>query len=247
MQNNLPYPVWENNNLNYHYQEYDINKNSFEVTNHSLLDSLSNLAGISLYYSFNHKYNNKFQHDHAHSFEEVVDILYLHPVSFFLSKEDKKYYNKSELMYLKYLQKYLLFIGRTDLDKITPGSCNNPLVDTLSKCSGYYTCSRRQCKLILSGRLSETFTIASINYDIKSSERILRTNNGDILGIIEITPTKYKRLDELNNKDLNYKQLGYKDLDTFKRYINDNYNTKDIIICINNINVIEKFKERSEI
>ena len=247
MQNNLPYPVWENNNLNYHYQEYDINKNSFEVTNHSLLDSLSNLAGISLYYSFNHKYNNKFQHDHAHSFEEVVDILYLHPESFFLNKEDKKYYNKSELMYLKYLQKYLLFIGRTDLDKITPGSCNNPLVDTLSKCSGYYTCSRRQCKLILSGRLSEAFTIASINYDIKSSERILRTNNGDILGIIEITPTKYKRLDELNNKDLNYKQLGYKDLDTFKSYINDNYDTKDIIICINNINVTEKFKERSEI
>ena len=242
MKNSLPYPVWENNNLSYHYQEYDINKNSFEVTNHSLLDSLSNLAGISLYYSFNHKYNNKLQHDHAHSFEEVVDILYLHPESFSLNKEDKKYYNKSELMYLKYLKKYLLFIGRTDLDKITPESCNNSLVDTLSKCSGYYTCSRRQCKLILSGRLSETFTIASINYDIKSSERILRTNNGDILGIIEITPTKYKRLDELNNKDLNYKQLGYKDLDTFKRYINDNYDTKDIIICINNINVIEKFK-----
>lgn len=140
MKYNLPYPAWKDNNLNYHYQEYDINKNSFEVTNHSLVDSLSSLAGISLYYSFNHKYNNKLQHDHAHSFEEVVDILYLHPESFFLNKEDKKYYNKSELMYLKYLQKYLLFNGRTDLDKITTESCNNPLVDTLSKCSGYYTC-----------------------------------------------------------------------------------------------------------
>lgn len=247
MQNNLPYPVWENNNLNYHYQEYDINKNSFEVTNHSLVDSLSSLAGISLYYSFNHKYNNKLQHDHAHSFEEVVDILYLHPESFSLNKEDKKHYNKSELMYLKYLKKYLLFIGRTDLDKITPESCNNSLVDTLSKCSGYYTCSRRQCTLILSSRLSETFTITSINYDIKSSKRILRTNDGDILGIIEIIPTKYKRLDELNNKDSDYKQLGYKDLDTFKRYINDNYNTKDIIICIEKIKVIEKFKERDEV
>lgn len=242
MQNNLPYPVWKDNNLNYHYQEYDINKNSFEVTNHSLVDSLSSLAGISLYYSFNHKYNNKLQHDHAHSFEEVVDILYLHPESFFLNKKDKKYYNKSELMYLKYLQKYLLFNGRTDLDKITPESCSNPLVDTLSKCSGYYTCSRRQCKLILGSRLSETFTITSINYDIKSSKRILRTNDGDILGIIEMTPAKYKRLDELNNKNLDYKQLGYKDLDTFKRYINDNYNTKDDIICIEQIKVIEKFK-----
>ncbi len=145
-------------------------------------------------------------------------------------------------MYLKYLQKYLLFNGRTDLDKITPESCNNQLVDTLSKCSGYYTCSRRQCKLILSSRLSETFTITSINYDIKSSKRILRTNDGDILGIIEMTPAKYKRLDELNNKNLDYKQLGYKDLDTFKRYINDNYNTKDDIICIEKIKVIEKFK-----
>ena len=96
MKYNLPYPVWKDNNLNYHYQEYDINKNSFEVTNHSLVDSLSRLAGISLYYSFNHKYNNKLQHDHAHSFEEVVDILYLHPESFFLNKEDKKYYNKKK-------------------------------------------------------------------------------------------------------------------------------------------------------
>lgn len=139
MKYNLPYPAWKDNNLNYHYQEYDINKNSFEVTNHSLVDSLSSLAGIFLYYSFNHKYNNKLQHDHAHSFEEVVDILYLHPESFFLNKKDKKYYNKSELMYLKYLQKYLLFNGRTDLDKITPESCNNSLVDTLSKCSGFYT------------------------------------------------------------------------------------------------------------
>lgn len=242
MKYNLPYPVWKDNNLNYHYQEYDINKNSFEVTNHSLVDSLSSLAGISLYYSFNHKYNNKLQHDHAHSFEEVVDILYLHPESFFLNKKDKKYYNKSELMYLKYLQKYLLFNGRTDLDKITPESCNNPLVDTLSKCSGFYTWSRRQCKLILSSRLSETFTITSINYDIKSSKRILRTNDGDILGIIEVTPTKYKKLEELDNNDLDYKSLGYKELETFKKYINDNYDTKDIIICINSINVIEKFK-----
>lgn len=238
----LPYPVWKDNNLNYHYQEYDINKNSFEVTNHSLVDSLSSLAGISLYYSFNHKYNNKLQHDHAHSFEEVVDILYLHPESFFLNKEDKKYYNKSELMYLKYLQKYLLFNGRTDLDKITTESCNNPLVDTLSKCSGYYTCSRRHCTLILDNKLLKTFTITYINHDIKSSKKILRTNDGDILGIIEVTPTKYKKLEELDNNDLDYKSLGYKELETFKKYINDNYDTKDIIICINSINVIEKFK-----
>lgn len=242
MKYNLPYPVWKDNNLNYHYQEYDINKNSFEVTNHSLVDSLSSLAGISLYYSFNHKYNNKLQHDHAHSFEEVVDILYLHPESFFLNKKDKKYYNKSELMYLKYLQKYLLFNGRTDLDKITPESCNNPLVDTLSKCSGYYTCSRRHCTLILDNKLLKTFTITSINYGIKSSKRILRTNAGNILGIIEVTPTKYKKLEELDNNDLDYKSLGYKELETFKKYINDNYDTKDIIICINSINVIEKFK-----
>ena len=242
MQNNLPYPVWKDNNLNYHYQEYDINKNSFEVTNHSLVDSLSSLAGISLYYSFNHKYNNKLQHDHAHSFEEVVDILYLHPESFFLNKKDKKYYNKSELMYLKYLQKYLLFNGRTDLEKITPESCNNQLVDTLSKCSGYYTCSRRHCTLILDNKLLKTFTITYINHDIKSSKKILRTNAGNILGIIEVTPTKYKKLEELDNNDLDYKSLGYKELETFKKYINDNYDTKDIIICINSINVIEKFK-----
>ena len=33
MKYNLPYPVWKDNNLNYHYQEYDINKNSIDESN----------------------------------------------------------------------------------------------------------------------------------------------------------------------------------------------------------------------
>ena len=51
---------------------------------------------------------------------------------------------------------------------------------------------------------------------------------------------KYKKLDELDDNDLDYKLLGYNDLDSFKDYISNNYDD-DIKICIENIEVIERF------
>lgn len=240
MKKNLPYPVWENNSLNYYYDTYDKDNNITREINKSLFESFSSLLNIGLYYPFNHKYNKKIRHDHAHSFEEVINILYLHPVSFNLNDEDIKYYNKNELLYIKYLQKYLLFIGRKDLDKITLKSCDNPLVDKLSKCSGYFTSNKKMCNLILQGKLKRIFSISYFNLNNNIAKRILRTNDGDIFGIVELTSTEYKKIDELNEYDLNYKLLGYNDINTFKKYIKENYDN-DISICIEEIKVIEEF------
>ncbi len=71
-------------------------------------------------------------------------------------------------------------------------------------------------------------------------KKILRNTDGDILGIIKLTIVKYKKLDELDDNDLDYKLLGYNDLDSFKDYISNNYDD-DIKICIENIEVIERF------
>ena len=236
----LPYPVWKDNNLNYYYDTYDINSDVIEVVGPSLVDSFSDIIGTDLYYPFSHEYNNKIVNDHAHSFEEVVSGLYIHPVSFFLKKEDTEFYNEGELSYLKYLQKYLLFVGREDTDIITKNLCNNSLADKLSKCSGYYNCSNEICELILQNELKKSFYVSYFNLDNSIVKKILRNTDGDILGIIKLTIVKYKKLDELDDNDLDYKLLGYNDLDSFKDYISNNYDD-DIKICIEDIEVMERF------
>ena len=72
-------------------------------------------------------------------------------------------------------------------------------------------------------------------------KKILRNTDGDILGIIKLTIVKYKKLDDLDDNDLDYKLLGYNDLDSFKDYISNNYDDDDIKICLENIEVIERF------
>ena len=61
-------------------------------------------------------------------------------------------------------------------------------------------------------------------------KKILRNTDGDILGIIKLTIVKYKKLDDLDDNDL----------DSFKDYISNNYDD-DIKICIEDIEVMERF------
>lgn len=131
-------------------------------------------------------------------------------------------------------------MGREDTDIITKNLCNNSLVDKLSKCSGYYNCSNEICELILQNELKKSFYVSYFNLDNSIVKKILRNTDGDILGIIKLTIVKYKKLDELDDNDLDYKLLGYNDLDSFKDYISNNYDD-DIKICIENIEVIERF------
>ena len=71
-------------------------------------------------------------------------------------------------------------------------------------------------------------------------KKILRNTDGDILGIIKLNIVKYKKLDDLDDNDLDYKLLGYNVLDSFKDYISNNYDD-DIKICIEDIEVMERF------
>lgn len=121
--NNLPTPFWdeERQTLEYAYFYHirlNLNNEELEVY-FRLSEALGEIAFTGFYYSFTDKHiiswkdeNGKFKqksvigHNHAHSFEEVVESLYHFPESFHIAKEEEQYYSKQELEYLKRVQKY---------------------------------------------------------------------------------------------------------------------------------------------
>lgn len=132
--NNLPTPFWdeERRTLEYIYFCYGKSilkgkEKELEI-NSSLSKALGEIACTGFYYSFTDKHimgwreDGKFiqklviEHNHVHSFEEVVKALYASPESFSISKEEEQFYSKQELEYLRRVQKYLLFIGMKDLE-----------------------------------------------------------------------------------------------------------------------------------
>ena len=134
--NNLPTPFWDDDRftLEYVYRDDNIigdSKNKIRI-NYSLTEALGEIAVSGFYYPFQSKIlETSFEgekriekeivgHSHAHSFEEVVRDLYRYPESFNILEEDKEFYSKQELEYLRRVKKYLLFIGIKDLDKIKP-------------------------------------------------------------------------------------------------------------------------------
>ena len=134
--NNLPTPFWdeERQTLEYVYfyngkSIYNSKKAKGELEVYpNLTEALSDIAFIGFYYPFTGKHmmtwreNGKLvqkavvEHDHAHSFEEVVKALYTSPESFYIASDEEQYYSKQELIYLRRVQKYLLLIGMKDLE-----------------------------------------------------------------------------------------------------------------------------------
>ena len=120
--NNLPTPFWDDERQTYEYVYYE--EDNIHISS-SIYESLSRIALTELYYPFNSKMVTykmgeepkiEYGHNHAHSFEEVVDWLYCYPESFNLDDECLEFYSKQELEYLRRVQKYLLFIGMKDIE-----------------------------------------------------------------------------------------------------------------------------------
>ena len=134
--NNLPTPFWDEERQVKEYVYFDNGHALFHSSteddklnvNDNLTESLGELTSTNLYYPFidkgfiienkNGKKNEKIivAHNHAHSFDEVVNALYRSPESFKITKKDEKYYSTQELEYLKRVQKYLIFIGLKDVE-----------------------------------------------------------------------------------------------------------------------------------
>ena len=130
----LPTPVWDEERKVLEYVYYDNSVLEAEETaidtgvrvDKDLVSSLGDIAYTSLFYTFTSKYfikekeNDEFKavsgKSHAHSFQEVVRNLYDFPQSFRITKEDVEHYSKQELVYLRRVQKYLLFLGLKDIE-----------------------------------------------------------------------------------------------------------------------------------
>ena len=118
--NNLPTPFWDEERQVKEFIYFDnghtlLNPKSNHKclnVNSTLTEALGDIAFTNFYYPFIDKHN----FNHAHSFEEVVNALYLSPETFKIDKKAQKYYSAQELEYLQRVQKYLLFIGLKDID-----------------------------------------------------------------------------------------------------------------------------------
>ena len=134
--NNLPTPFWDDERQTFEYVWFNPEISSLYYDDEnlpsiqsSITDAMGDIACTGLYYPYscNHfvceEEDNRevikkcYGHTHGHSFDEVVRDLYNFPESFKITKKDEEYYSHQELRYLKLVQKYLLFIGLTDLNK----------------------------------------------------------------------------------------------------------------------------------
>lgn len=143
----LPYPKFENDNLNYYVTISDYEGKEFNIKENNLYNALSEVINYSLYFSF----NIGEKHCHEHEFDYVIKNLYLYPESFNLNDVDKKCYSNDELRYLNHLQKFLLFIGRKDSNKITDNLCNNERARLFKNTRKLYF-SDEKCKELFNGK-----------------------------------------------------------------------------------------------
>ena len=151
--NSLPTPVWDEERKVLEYVYYDnsvleAEENSIDTgvrVDRSIVNSLGDIAYVNLFYTFTSKYFTKEKTEdefveqigktHAHSFEEVVRNLYDFPESFRIKKEDVEHYSRQQLLYLRRVQKYLLFLGMKDIEayQITQDRYKNVLQHKYNK------------------------------------------------------------------------------------------------------------------
>lgn len=241
--NNLPTPFWDEKRQTLEYVNIGNRKNLYNFDNvdnkmkvyNNLTSALEDVTDIGFYYPFNAKYQeltkngNKFVvgNTHTHSFENVVEVLYQSPESFYISSEDEEFYSKQELRYLKKLQKYLLFIGLKDIEtnKVPVSRYRNKLHE---KYKNAYIIS-------LNNEILNNILNGKINFIIYKWYSGYKEN-------------KYKKKEYqclITDKDYNFKlfiEYSYDELKLYKDikdlYPMDNVNESDKVI-IRYFNIIE--------
>ena len=135
---NLPTPVWneERDTLKYIYFhevspliDYGNKEKQLEIYR-NLTDAFADIAYTGFYYPFTSKFVERrkegrkiveklvVKHIHVHNFEEIVKALYDAPKTFCISPDEERFYSKQEINYLRRVQKYLLFIGVEDIERL---------------------------------------------------------------------------------------------------------------------------------
>lgn len=245
---NLPVRYWDEERQTLEFVHHEDRDDTEEWRNYNISDclfeSLSNIAFTGLYYSFDcgsyHEIDGEFVkkvgHNHAHSFEEVVQCLYDYPETFSISKDEEEYYSKQELKYLRRVQKYLLFIGLKDVEAPEYDEEGNYIFD-YSRYSNELQEKYKNCRII-------TCKESTIN-DIDSGDKkyfIFPTSYPEVYKDEDKMNDNALIVDEEDNfkfyiKYTHYKKCFYKDIiDVYK---NDDLKLEDVII-LEYFDVIEK-------
>ncbi len=243
--NNLPTPFWDDERQTLEYVNIGNRKNIYNFDNldnkmkiyNNLTSALEDVADISFYYPFYAKHQELTKNEskfvvgytHTHSFENVVEFLYQSPESFYISSEDKEFYSKQELRYLKKLQKYLLFIGLKDIE------------------SNKVPVSRYRNKL---HEKYKNAYIISLNDEILNNILNAKMNFIANKWYSDYKENKYKKKEYqclITDKDYNFKlfiEFNYDELKLYKdiKDLNhiDNINDFDKVI-VRYFNIIERF------
>lgn len=232
-------------------------KDKVNVYDYNLLsDALADLLNEGFYYSFNtlvRTYDEdgcehiEVGHAHAHDFESVVSEVYYNPSVFSIDEEDKALYSEQEYRFLMKIKSYLLAVKREDIsyDATIEDINNLSLNEDASIFRNYKT-------LVLSDMSSELIISKKKKYFISlktnDSRYLLANSKGYYLGLVEVVKKKSLRIDDLTDKDVDYKLEGFKslkaykdDLKKFYKEMFEDFNDRSEIV-INTVKVIRKFK-----
>lgn len=263
----LPIIIKENNNIEFLNFFKVKNKNGKEVIEafnyEKLSDAMADIINDGFYYSFNtliYEYDEEGNrsevvgHSHAHDFESVVRAVYYNPHVFSINEEDRNLYSEQEYKFLMKIKSYLTVVKREDIpvsasiDEINDFS----LTEEATLFRDYYTKTLfddDKAYLIINKKRKYFLSLnTDTSMDVNKNRFLLADNNGKYLGLIEVIKKKVIKIDDITDKDVDYKLEGFRNLKAFKENYKkfykekyDNFDEKQEI-SINIVKVIRKFK-----
>lgn len=262
----LPVMVYNKKGLEYIRFE-KINKKGKMVDNvfiyEDFVEVIEDTIKTSFYYPYNslirvydengEDYHEEVGHSHAHNFASVVHEVYYNPNIFSIDLDDREYYSKQEYEFLMRLKSYLMVIGREDIkydatiEEINELSLN----ELASRYKDYPILTFRDDKvapLIISKKKKYFYRMKMEHTKSDMGTRyLLVDNDANYLGVLEVVKERIVAIDDLTEKDIDYKLEGYKTLNTCKRELkklySEHYNVEpeNIDLVIKTVKVIRKF------
>lgn len=263
----LPIMIYENNDLKFINFFKVRNSKGKEVVEPFVYDELSEALGDVIndgfYYSFNTLINEYDEdgkkrevvgHSHSHDFESVVREVFYNPNVFSIDDEDKHLYSEQQYKFLMKIKSYLMVIKREDIpysmtiDEINDLSLNEDAM----LFRDYYTKTLyedEKADLIINKKRKYFLSVNTDDSpDVNKNRFLLANNKGKYLGLIEVVKKKVVRIEDITDKDVDYKLEGFRSLkalkENYKKFYKEQFEDFDdrTEIAINYVKVIRKFK-----
>lgn len=198
-------------------------------------------------------YHDEIGHGHAHTFASVVHEVYYNPNVFSIDPDDREYYSKQEYDFLMRLKSYLMVVEREDIKyDATIEEINDLALNELaSKYKEYPTLTFKDdsvASLMISKKKKYFYRMKKEHTKSDIGTRyLLVDNDSNYLGVLEVVKEKIVGINDLTEKDIDYKAEGYRTLNAckkeLKRIYSEHYNVEadTIELVIKTVKVIRKF------